>query len=159
MAALFFINIYNEMNSLNLKNPVIPMPPVHHVACTQNEWFNQNRSNLEWYYQNYPQLIARGISLPASMDKLKAFYIIDMADRHLTPLAEYLNCYEYLFSYLLSRIDGTVVFRSQSWIEMSILNLPGAFNKTMESITNPFGIPLYVWLVGGVAVYFAINKL
>lgn len=142
---------------ITLANGAMPGVPVE-FYCTQQAWANANKGFYQWYYTNYPQLIQRGIALPPSYSGLKSFYIIDMADRNLTPQTPMLECYEALFSYLLGRIDGTIVFEGRSWLTLVIQNFPGVMKKTLEQITSPFGIPIYIWFLGAAIIIIAVKK-
>lgn len=125
--------------------------------CDENSWINANILNYGYYYDNFP-LQQNSFELPISFEYLKRFYLNDMSARNLTPQDAWLNCYEALFSYLLSRLDGSVTFEGQNWLERTISNLPGAFSQTIEGITNPFGIPIWLWLAGGIVLITAIKK-
>ncbi len=127
------------------------------IYCNENDWIEQNQNNFTWYYSNYP-LIESGIRLPVSFEKLKLFYVKDMMDRNLQPQAAWLNCYHALFSYLLGRIEGVILFEGSNWFERTIKNLPGAFAKTYEQITNPFGVPLWVWFAGALGVVLVLKS-
>ena len=144
----------NMRTLANGASPGIPVP----FHCTQSAWVDANKGYYQWYYTNYPQLIQRGIDLPASFSRMKSFYIIDMADRNLTPQMQMLNCYEALFSYLLGRIDGTIVFEGRSWLTLTIQNIPGVLENTFGQLTSPFGIPLYIWAFGAAIIIIAVKK-
>jgi len=125
--------------------------------CTEIAWIQQNESSYNWYYETYP-LFESGIILPVSMNKLKMFYITDMLKRNLTPLDEYVNCYDNLFSYMIGRVDGMINFEGSNWFERLIKAAPAAFEKTIEDITSPFGIPLIFWGVGTIAVILLLKN-
>jgi len=129
------------------------------ALCTQKAWEFQNASNYAWYYNNYPELIYSGVRLPINNEALQLFYIKDMNERNLSPLSEYLNCYQYLFEYFIGRLTNVITHRGKTWLENTWQNLPGAFNKTIKQITNPLGIPITTWLLIGVAGLIIIKKL
>jgi len=121
------------------------------MQCTELQWIEENNAFYQWYYDEYPELIENDVTLPITFERLKLFYVLDMEERNLTPQEEMLKCYEHLFSYFLGRLDGTIYVQGRSWIELTIQNFPNAVSETFESIaegiTNPFGIPLFVWLI------------
>jgi len=121
--------------------------------CNENDWINANRNNYDYYYNNFP-LAQNSLELPISPYYLRQFYINDMNERNLTPQEQWLDCYEALFSYLLSRLDGTVTFEGQTWLERTASNLPGAMNSTFSGIVNPFGVPITLWALAAVIIIF-----
>lgn len=129
------------------------------ALCTKQAWVFQNAGNYNWYYQNYPELIYTGVRLPIGTEALQIFYIRDMEERNLTPLTEYLECYQYLFEYFIGRLTNVITHRGKTWLEYTWQNLPGAINKTMKQITNPLGIPITAWLLIGVAGLIIIKKI
>lgn len=132
-----------------------PATPALMVACTESDWIAQNKNYYSWYYSNYPSLIDENISLPVSKHALELFYVLDMRERNLIPLDDYLNCYQYLFEYMIGRLESVITFKGRGFWQRTIENLPVAFNKTMNQITSPFGIPLEWILVGGLAIWVA----
>lgn len=132
------------------------MPIPQQIPCTETEWIQLNKMVYPFYYDTYP-LGESGIILPVSMDKLKLFYVQDMRDRNLTPLNEYLNCYEYLFSYLIGRVSKMITFKGSNWFGRLGTTIPMALGRTYEQILSPFGVPLIVWLIGGLAVVVVLR--
>jgi hypothetical protein len=145
-------------------NPTEPMPPIMppklSVDCKESDWIAHNKTYYGWYYDTYPVLKDLGVKLPLRYEALQLFYIKDMEERHLTPLKEYLDCYQFLFEYFVGRITNVINSRGKSWWDYTMSNLPGAITKTFkdigETITNPFGIPL--WLIGVVVALILIKK-
>lgn len=131
--------------------------PLIGVPCREAEWIQQNQNTFSWLYDSYP-LVESGISLPVSMERLKLFYITDMQERNLDPIQEYLNCYHHLFSYLLGRVSNVIVFKGSNWFQRLVTSIPTAFDRTFQQLTNPFGIPLMVWVAGGLAFFVVLKK-
>lgn len=127
-------------------------------ACTEAAWIARNGNNLNFFYGEYPQLAEAGITLPVSLTALQHYYAFDMAERNLQPLPEMLSCYQFLFEYLIGRISNTINTKGRTWWQLTMQNLPGAFNKTMSDITNPFGLPLSFWLFAGLLTVVLIKS-
>jgi len=120
------------------------------MLCTEKKWIAENFSFYSWYYDEYPNLQANGVSLPIPMQKLQLYYVLDMEERNLEPLKEVLNCYEHLFSYFLGRLTGAISFQGRGWLELTMENFPGAVSKTFddiqEGVTGLFD-ELFIWLI------------
>lgn len=126
--------------------------------CTQDGWIYVNGGYYDWYYQNYPVLVDKGVTLPVDYDLLGIFYVTDMQDRNLEPLDSYINCYKYLFEYFIGRISGAIKVEGKTFLGYTWENLPKAFDKTFTQLTNPFGIPWWVYLLGGLAAYTMLKR-
>ena len=127
------------------------------MECNEQNWIAGNKDHFNWYYEKYPELIANDISLPVGMDALQRFYIADMMDRNLEPLQEFIECYAHLWSYFLGRLTGVINVKGRTWLQHTLDNLPGAWNKTVQDISNPFGVPIWAWAIGAIVVYKAIK--
>lgn len=130
------------------------------LECNEKTWIANNRKAFDWYYGTYPEILESGITLPVSMDALRTFYLDDMNERNLTPQDAWFNCYTALWSYLLGRLTNQITVRGRNWWQLTKANLPGAVDKTFsdisKNISNPFGIPLWIYL--GIAVLFLVKK-
>jgi len=132
--------------------------------CTQASWYAVNGQYRSWYLENYPWLQA----FPPEYEDLKNFYIWDMKQRNLTPLQQYISCYEFLLSYALEnipRIADPNRFRGQTFFQRIINDqwrneslLWTAIKETKKDIEKPFGIPMIIWLMTGLAVYLLIKN-
>ena len=131
--------------------------PLLQIPCTESEWIEQNKFVYNFYYEQYP-LRESGIILPVSMLRLRLFYNQDMKERNLMPLNEYLNCYEFLFNYLIGRISNMITFKGSNWFDRFIKSIPIALGRTYDQLTSPFGIPLFVWIAGGLAVVIILKS-
>lgn len=127
-------------------------------TCEQETWEIYNSPYFSYYYDAYPFLLQNGITLPIDKSRLEVFYINDQLSKNLTPQATWVNCYEALFSYFLGVGEGVINTTGRSFLELTAQNLPGAFNKTMHDITNPFGVPIWLWALLGVSIYIGVTK-
>jgi len=141
----------NNRNYIGAAVPPVSSDPG--TLCTKAQWLAVNGNNLNWYYENYPVLRDKGVKLPVDHDILGIFYVTDMSDRNQTPVNEFLNCYGLLWEYFLGRIRGAIYTEGQNVWERTWYNIPKAFEKTFQQISNPFGIPWWVYLIAGFAVY------
>jgi hypothetical protein len=106
------------------------------MYCTQEDWYNFNKSFRDWYFKEYPFL--KDFSFPISHTDLKRFYVDDMENRNLIPLESFEACYESLFSYFLEnypRQDDPTRFKGKTFLERTLENLPEVIKES-----SPFKI-------------------
>ena len=130
------------------------------LICDAWTFTQQNIGYQSWYLETYPWLK----SFPPPADSLTRFYELDMQSRNLTPLLALSNCYEFVLSYFLenapkmndpNRFTGQTFWQrliKDQWTGRSLI--VGALDKTWNQLTNPFGIPLSIWIIGFAVIYF-----
>lgn len=103
------------------------------MICNQLDFEKEHLKDKAWYWEAYPFLSK--FEFPIAYKDLQDFYLFDMNFRNLTPVENYVNCYEAVFSYFLENFprlsDGTR-FRGKTFLQRFPQNLYDAVGRTIK---------------------------
>jgi len=107
--------------------------------CSLYTWQLANKPLYDWYYKTYPFL--NQFILPIPYNDLLNFYVDDIEKRNLKPVQEFVDCYEFLFSYFLENYNkkDEDKFFAKTFLENSLENLPKVFKETINDIGDVLG--------------------
>jgi hypothetical protein len=104
---------------------------------TELEFKQSELNKKDWYFETYPFL--KEFEFPIKFSDLQNFYLVDMNSRNLTPLENFVNVYEFVFSYFLEnypRLEDGTRFRGKTFIQRFPENLDSALSTTFKPFKN-----------------------